>query len=362
MPLANRGRETAKIETLLPLGKVDPGLRAAEIPLDISRVSADARLVEEIGYDGLVSEETKEDPYVIMALAAQATTRLRLVTGVAMAFPRSPTVTAMSAWSLQKLSKGRFTLGLGSQVKGHIQRRFGMSWSPPGPWMREYVLAVRAIWAAWQTGAPLDVKGEHYNINLTVPLFTPAPLEHPAIPIHLAAVNPYMCQIAGEVADGVRPHPVCTPKYIEEVMLPSVRKGAARVSRHLTDFAVCIKPLIATAPSEKALDKVIGDVRARIAFYASTPAYAAAFEAHGFGALAKELATYSRAKRWNEMSELIADDVLHTYATVGTWDEIVDKLRERYGRIVTHAEFSIPIGTAEDKIKLAKMVERLQAA
>jgi Luciferase-like monooxygenase len=168
-----RRSETVKVETLLPLGKVDPGLRTVETSLDISRVGADARLVEEMGYDGLVAEETKDDPYVIMALAAQATTRLRLVTGVAMAFPRSPTITAMTAWSLQKLSKGRFTLGLGSQVKGHIQRRFGMKWSPPGPWMREYVLAVRAIWAAWQTGAPLEVKGEHYNINLMVPLFAP---------------------------------------------------------------------------------------------------------------------------------------------------------------------------------------------
>jgi probable F420-dependent oxidoreductase len=351
-----------KVETLLPLGKVDPGLRAVETPLDISRVGADARLIEEMGYDGFVTEETKDDPYVIMALAAQATTRLRLATGVAMAFPRSPTITAMSAWSLQRLSQGRFTLGLGSQVKGHIQRRFGMKWSPPGPWMREYVLTIRAIWAAWQTGAPLDVKGEHYNINLTVPLFTPAPIEHPAIPIHVAAVNPYMCQIAGEVADGIRPHPVCTPKYIEEVMLPSARKGAAKGSRKLDRFAVCMKPLVATAPNEKALEKVIGDVRARLAFYASTPAYMAAFEVHGFGDLARELATYSRAKRWNEMSGFIGDDVLHTYATVGTWDEIVDKLCERYGRIVTHVEFSIPVGSADDKTKLTKMVERLQAS
>jgi probable F420-dependent oxidoreductase len=351
-----------KVETLLPLGKVDPGLRAPEMILELCQVGTDARLVEEMGYDGLVAEETKDDPYIIMALAAQATTRLTLATGVAMAFPRSPTITAMSAWSLQKLSKGRFTLGLGSQVKGHIQRRFGMTWSPPGPWMREYIQAIRAIWATWQTGAPLDVKGEHYNINLMVPLFTPAPIEHPAIPIHLAAVNPYMCQVAGEVADGIRPHPVCTPKYIEEVMLPSVRKGAAKISRKLDRFAVCIKPLIATAPTHKTLEKAIADVRARVAFYASTPTYAAAFEAHGFGELAKELATYSRAKRWDEMPKFITDEVLHTYATVGTWDEIPDKLHERYGHVVTHAEFSIPVGSADDKTKLMKMIERLHAS
>jgi probable F420-dependent oxidoreductase len=350
-----------KVETLLPLGKVDPGLRAADTPLDISRVAADARLVEDLGYDGLVSEETKDDPYVVMALAAQATTRLRLATGVAMAFPRSPTITAMSAWSLQKLSRGRFTLGLGSQVKGHIQRRFGMTWSPPGPWMREYVLAVRAIWAAWQTGAPLDVKGEHYNINLLVPLFTPAPIEHPDIPIHLAALNPYMCQVAGEVADGVRPHPVCTRKYIEEVMLPAVRRGAAKTSRQLDGFAVCIKPLVATAPDASGLERAIRTIRARIAFYASTPAYAAAFEAHGLGELAKKLTAYARAQRWEEMPQFIDDDALHTYATVGTWDDIADRLRARYGPVVTHVEFSVAVASADDKARLMTMVDRLRA-
>jgi probable F420-dependent oxidoreductase len=350
-----------KVETLLPLGKVDPGLRAADTPLDISRVASDARLVEDLGYDGLVSEETKDDPYVVMALAAQATTRLRLATGVAMAFPRSPTITAMSAWSLQKLSRGRFTLGLGSQVKGHIQRRFGMTWSPPGPWMREYVLAVRAIWAAWQTGAPLEVKGEHYNINLLVPLFTPAPIEHPDIPIHLAALNPYMCQVAGEVADGIRPHPVCTRKYIEEVMLPAVRRGAARTSRQLDGFAVCIKPLVATAPDASGLERAIRTIRARIAFYASTPAYAAAFEAHGLGALAQKLTAYARAQRWEEMPQFIDDDALHTYATVGTWDDIADRLRARYGPIVTHAEFSVAVASADDKARLMTMVDRLRA-
>ena len=349
-----------KVETLLPLGKVDPGLRAPETPLDLATIGEQARLVEEMGYDGLMTEETKDDPYVVMALAAQATTRLGIGTAVAMAFPRSPTTTAMAAWTLQKLSKGRFTLGLGSQVKGHIVRRYGMQWHPPGPWMREYVLAVRAVWATWQTGVPLDVRGEHYNINLMVPLFTPAPIEHPDIPIHLAAVNPYMCQVAGEVADGVRPHPVCTPKYIEEVMLPAVRAGAAKASRKLDGFAVSIKPLIAAAPDQRALEGKIRDVRARVAFYASTPAYRAAFEAHGLGDLATTMATYSKQQRWEEMPAMISDEVLHTYATVGTYDEIADKLHARYGHIVSHAEFSIPVTGAGDKATLTQMVRRLQ--
>ena len=175
-----------RLETLLPLGKVDPGLRAPEVPLDLASIGRDARLLEEIGYHGMVVEETKDDPFILMALAAQATTKLRIGTSVAIAFPRSPTVTAMSAWTLSKLSKGRFTLGLGTQVKAHIERRYGLPWSPAGPWMREYVHAVRAVWTHWQKGAPLDIKGPHYNINLMVPLFNPGPIEHPDIPIHLA--------------------------------------------------------------------------------------------------------------------------------------------------------------------------------
>ena len=274
------------LETLLPLGKVDPGLRAPEGPLDLSSIGRNAKLLEEIGYDGMVVEETKDDPFIIMALAAEATRTLKLATSVAIAFPRSPTVTAMSAWTLQKLSGGRFTLGLGTQVKAHIERRFGLPWSPAGPWIREYVNAVRAVWDCWQNGTRLDVKGPHYTINLTVPLFNPGPIEHPRIPIQLAAVNPLMSQVAGEVADGLRAHPVCTPSYIAEVMLPAVRAGAARSGRSLADFQVCMKPLVATAATEEELVPKVRDVRARVAFYASTPQYRAAFAHLGLGDLA----------------------------------------------------------------------------
>src|SRR5881227_969978 len=149
-----------KIETLLPLGKLDPGLRAAAAPLDVTSVADEARLAETLGYNGIVAEETKDDPFIILALAAQATSRVVLATTVAIAFTRSPTVTAMTAWTLQKLSRGRFTLGLGSQVKGHIERRFGVKWSAPGPWLREYVAAVRAVWECWQNGGKLDFQGE----------------------------------------------------------------------------------------------------------------------------------------------------------------------------------------------------------
>jgi probable F420-dependent oxidoreductase len=351
-----------KLETLLPLGKVDPGLRAPDTPLDVRAVAQDAALVEALGYDGLVVEESKDDPFVLLTLAATATARLRLGTAVAIAFTRSPTTMAMSAWTLQKLSGGRFTLGLGSQVKGHIERRHGMTWSAPGPWMRDYVRAVRAVWDCWQHGTPLDYHGTHYDLSLMVPLFDPGPVEHPDIPIHLAAVKAGMCRVAGEVADGVRPHPVCTPSYIQEVMLPAVRAGAGKAGRSLEGFTVAMKPLVASAATEELLQPKINDARARIAFYASTPSYQPAFEHCGYGELAREAAVLSRAQRWEELSGLVDDEMLHRFVVVGTFDQIGRRLVDRYGSVVTHCEFSIAVHTEADREVLADLARTIQAA
>ncbi|HKS89109.1 MAG TPA: TIGR03617 family F420-dependent LLM class oxidoreductase [Stellaceae bacterium] len=349
-----------KIETLLPLGRLDPGLRAAAAPRDIRAVAEDARRAEALGYDGVITEETKDDPYIVMALAAQATERVGLATAVAVAFPRSPAVTALSAWTLQRLSGGRFTLGLGSQVKGHIERRFGMRWSAPGPWLREYVLALRAIWDCWQNGTKLDFQGVHYKLSLMVPLFAPPPLEQPRIPVELAAVNPYMCQVAGEVADGIRAHPIATPRYMREVMLPAARRGAAKSGRDLTGFALCAMPLVATAPDQAALAERVRDVRARVAFYASTPAYAAAFDSEGYGEVARALQAHARVQRWEELPALVDDRMLDAYAVIGTYDEIAAKLRARYAGIATALEFSIPLASAGDEAILRDLIVDLR--
>jgi probable F420-dependent oxidoreductase len=346
-----------RLETLLPLGKVDPGLRAPEIGLDLGAVAAEARLLEELGYDGVVIEETKQDPYVVMALAAQATTRLKVGTAIAMAFPRSPTITALSAWTLQKLSQGRFTLGLGPQVRAHIERRYGMSWSAPGPWMREYVAAVRAVWNRWQNNATLDFKGARYAIYLMPPLFDPGPIEHPDIPIHLAAVNTQMCQLAGEVADGVRPHPICSAEYIANVMIPEVRRGAKKNGRSLEHFKICHKPLVATGANRAELTTRIQDVRARLAFYVSTPAYRPAVEYHGLGDLARELSLLARAQDWEKMPGYITDEVMDRYVVIASHDEIADKLRVRLGGVVTNCEFSIAVRNQSDKERLAQIVK-----
>jgi probable F420-dependent oxidoreductase len=349
-----------RLETLLPLGKVDPGLRAPEIGLDLHSIADDARLLEEVGYHGLVVEETKDDPYALLTIAAGSTSSLRLGTAVAMAFPRSPTITAMHAWTLQKYSRGRFTLGLGSQVRGHVMRRYGMEWHPPAPWMRDYVRAVRAVWDCWQHGTPLDHHSDHYDLTLMVPLFDAGPIEHPEIPIHVAAVNPVMTSVAGEVADGVRPHPVCTPSYIREVMMPAVRRGAERSGRSLDDFRVAMKPLVATARTEEELEGKVRDARARIGFYASTPGYVAAFEHLGLGDLAARAKVFSKQQDWEEIPKLIDDEVLHAYVTIGLHDEIGDRLLERYGDVVSDIEFSVAVRDDDDRSTLAGLASRFR--
>ncbi|MGD9603872.1 MAG: TIGR03617 family F420-dependent LLM class oxidoreductase [Gammaproteobacteria bacterium] len=349
-----------RVETMLPLGRADSGLKTADGTVDITAVATDAVRAEALGFDGIAVQDNKDDPYVISTLALQATRQLRVATSVAIAFPRSPAVTAMTAWSLARLSGGRFVLGLGTQVKGHIERRFGVRWSAPGPWMRDYLRAVRDLWQAWQNGTPVDHRSRHYTINLSVPVFTPAPLACGPIPIHLAAVNPYLCEVAGELADGLRVHPICTPHFIRERILPAVERGAARAGRTLAGFELQVKPLVATAPDAAALAAKVEEMRGRIAFYGSTPAYAVALEAHGHHALARTLNEYSRAQRWTEMAGLIPDEVLHEYAVIGTHDTIVAQLRERYAGLASTLEFSIPVRDARDEDVLRTMVAELR--
>jgi probable F420-dependent oxidoreductase len=237
-----------------------------------------------------------------------------------------------------------------------------MAWSPPAPWMREYVQAVRAVWDCWQHGTRLDFHGDHYDLTLMVPLFDAGPIEHPDIPIHVAAVNPVMCSVAGEVADGVRPHPVCTPSYIRSVMLPAVRKGAERAGRSLDSFRVAMKPLVASARTEEELAVKVRDARARIAFYASTPGYVAAFEHLGLADLANEAKVLSKRQDWEALPELIDDDVLDQFVTIGTHDVIGERLLARYGDVVTDIEFSIAVADDEDRSRLAGLARLLRGA
>lgn len=348
------------VETLLPLGKLDPGLREPDTPLHIRDFGDLSQVAESVGYDTVLVEETKDDPYQLLALGAAATTTLGIGTSVAMAFPRSPTVTAMSAWSLQKLSGGRFVLGLGSQVRGHVRRRFGLDWHAPAPWMRDYVGAMRAVWNTWQTGATLAYESEHYNLSLMVPLFDPGPIEHPEIPIHIAAIGPNMCAVAGEVADGVRLHPICTERFIDERVKPAVAKGRERAGRQDDAVEIAMKPLVGAAPDEERLVAVERTVRARVAFYLSTPSYRRVFDLHDWGDLADKAAVLSKAQRWEELAAMVPDEVLHTVATLGTYDTIVARLRERYVGRVDRIEFSIPVNGPADAEILRTMLDGLR--
>jgi probable F420-dependent oxidoreductase len=348
------------VESLLPLGKLDPGLREPETPLDIREFAGLARVAEEVGLDAVLVEETKDDPYQLLALGATTTSTIQLGTSVAMAFPRSPTATAMAAWSLQKLSGGRFLLGLGTQVRAHMERRYGVEWSAPAPWMRDYVNALRAVWDCWQNGTKLEFASDHYNLNLMVPLFNPGPIEHPTIPIHLAAIGPNMCALAGEVADGIRLHPVVTAKFIDEQVVPHLARGAARTGRDPAEIEICMKPLIGTAANEANLERVIDIVRARVAFYLSTPSYRRAFDIHDWGDIARQASTLSREKRWDELPSLVTDEMLHTVATIGTFDDIAEKLNERYTNRVDRIEFSTPVTSPEDAAALREILSRLR--
>jgi probable F420-dependent oxidoreductase len=342
-----------KAETLLPPGKLDPGLHAPTSALNLAEVGRDARAVESLGYHALLMEETRDDPFQVLALAAAATTDVRIGTSVAIAFARSPFVIAQAAWTLQKLSGGRFELGIGSQVRGHIQRRYGMTWHPPGPWMRDYVGAVRAIWRSWQTDTKLEFDSAHYNLSLSVPLFTPAPIANPDIPIHVAAVNPYMCRVAAEVGNGARLHPVCTPTYIKDVLLP------AMAPHRSAGFEVCLKPLIATAPDPDILAERTETARQRLAFYCSTPAYARAFAIYGLEDLCAEMAQLARQQRWDKMATRVDDEMLNRFVVICLYDDLAETIEQRYGDCIDRVEVSIPLTNESDARILAAIVSQL---
>lgn len=342
-----------RAETLLPLGKLDPGLRAPDVALDLLAVTTEAQIADQVGYHTLLMEETKDDPFQVLALAAQATDRVHIGTSVAIAFARSPYVIAQAAWTAQKISSGRFELGLGSQVRGHIRRRFGLDWHPAGPWMRDYVRAVKAIWQSWQGETDLAFESEHYNLNLNVPLFIPAPIKHPKIPIQVAAVNPYMASVAAEVADGVRLHPVCSPRYIREVILPAV------APLRPDGFEVCLKPLVATAPTEALLADRIRIAKQRLAFYMSTPAYAGAFAVFGMERLCQEMAELSKVQDWDGLEERVDDEVLDACVIIALYDDLAATIKNRYSDLIERIEVSLPVRTPEDQEQLRDVIRAL---
>lgn len=345
-----------KIETRIPIRRMVDGRSR----LQLQDVAAAAATLEAAGYDGLVTNEMKDDPFLPLTLAAQATQRVRLTTAVMIAFPRSPMVTAMTAWGLQQLSQGRLVLGLGTQVKGHNQRRYSTPWLSPGPRLREYVLALRAIWRTWQTQEKLDFQGEYYQFTLMPPAFNAGPIDHPEIPVHLAAVGPYNCRVAGEVADGLRAHPIATRKYIQEVMLPAAEAGARKAGRSLDELEISISPLVATAASESELEAQREAIRRRLAFYASTRSYKPVFDVHGWGHVVDRLHPMSIKGQWEQMPALITDEMLEELAVIAPLAELPQKLEKRFGDLVDWVLLDLPDYDAGDLQRLTAIAQAFQ--
>jgi probable F420-dependent oxidoreductase len=305
------------------------------------------RAAEDLGFDGLWTSETKHDSFLPLAVAASGTRKLDLGTSVAIAFSRSPMTTAQIAWDLQDLSGGRFILGLGSQVKAHVTRRFGMHWDRPAARLKDYILALRAIWRSFQTEGSLDYEGEFYRHTLMTPFFNPGPIDQPEIPIYIAGVNTRLARLAGELCDGFHIHPFHSPEYIHRTVKPAIAEGAVRENRDPEDVVLTTSVFVITGESEKQIKDQREKMRSQAAFYASTPTYRTVLEAHGWQDTGERLGELARNKKWDEMPNLITDEMLHTFAVETAPDEVGTVLKERYEGLIDRVALYVPFVPGE---------------
>ena len=298
---------------------------AALPPIGLKEVPAIAKTAEEIGFDAAWTQETQHDPFLPCALIAEHTTRLKLGTAVAIAFARSPANIAYTAWDLAAQSDGRFILGLGTQVKAHIERRFGQAWpeSVTGK-LREQIQVIRAFWDSWQNGTKLNYRGEYYKVTLMSPFFNPGPIEHPSIPIYIAGVNTGLAKLAGGLCEGFHVHPFHSVRYLKEVILPAIEEGAARERRNKKDVSVLANAFVATTTEE------MNFARAQISFYASTPSYRPVMDLHGWTDVAEKLSAHAARGEWAEMPMLITDEMLNEFCLVTNESKLADELKKRY--------------------------------
>jgi probable F420-dependent oxidoreductase len=303
---------------------------------DIKNTPTLAQQIEAMGFDALWVAEAAHNPYMALALASTTTQRLKMGTGISVAFARSPTVTAYEAWDLARLTDGRFMLGLGTQIKAHIKRRFGMVWDHPGPRMRDYLLALKALWNTFQSNEPLNYRGEFYQLTYMTPFFQPAPLEKPHIPLYIAAVGPYMTKLAGELCDGMHVHAFTSVKYMREVTLPNIEAGLAASGRSRADISLNSAVFVATNEAEKI------EAKSQLAFYASTPVYKGVLEAHGWGDLQDRLTALTREGKWTELHKEISDDMLNTIGIIAAPDEVGHAVKERYEGLLDRVGLYLP--------------------
>jgi probable F420-dependent oxidoreductase len=344
------------------LGTVAMRVEGFVMDHDWGAAAESARRIEAAGFDSLAVPEINADPFLLLAAAASATTRVGLRTAIAVAFPRSPMVVAQIAWDLQRNSRGRFGLGLGTQVKGHNERRFSVPWTPDAAVrLGEYVESLRAIWHTWRTGAPLAFEGTHYRFTLMTPEFVPPPLEIPDPPVYVAAVRPAMLRLAGRVCDGVRLHGFCTRRYLEEVALPSLETGLRQAGRHREEFEVCGGGFVVTGPDDATVARMSEAIRYRIAFYGSTRSYHPVLAVHGWEDLGMELHQLSKRGRWSEMAALVTDDVLREFCAVATYDRLPAAIAERFGGLSDGIELGLPEMSVSESRELLSDIQRLPA-
>ncbi|OSC41157.1 LLM class F420-dependent oxidoreductase [Mycobacterium decipiens] len=322
------------------------------IPNQLARAADAAVALQRKGYDGGWTAETSHDPFLPLLLAAEHTSRLELGTNIAVAFARNPMTVANLGWDLQTYSQGRFILGLGTQIRPHIEKRFSMPWSHPVPRMREFVAALHAIWSAWRDGTKLGFEGEFYTHKIMTPMFTPESQPYPAPKVFIAAVGAAMTEMCGEVADGHLGHPMVSKRYLTEVTMPALLGGLARSGRDRSDFEVSCEVMVATGANDAELVATSTATRKRIAFYGSTPAYRQVLEIHGWGDLHTELRRLSLRGEWDAMGELIDDEMLGAFAIVGPIDTVADALRSRCVGVVDRV-LPIFLATSQDCISAA---------
>jgi probable F420-dependent oxidoreductase len=322
------------------------------IGTDLRNVPQNARDAEAAGYSGAWTAETSHDPFLPLLLAAEHTEELELGTSIAVAFARNPMTLANTAWDLQTYSKGRFILGLGSQIKPHITKRFSMDWSHPAPRMREMILAIRAIWNTWLTGEKLAFRGEFYTHTLMTPFFTPNANDLDGFgppKIFLAGVGTLMTEVAGEVCDGFICHGFTTERYLREVTVPALTRGRAKAGKTMDGFEIIGPSFVVTGSNDEEMDAAIEGTRQQIAFYGSTPSYRGVLDIHGWGGLQDELNALSKQGEWARMGTLIDDEILNTFAVVGKPEDIAPELARRYGDVIQRISFYAPYSSDPDR-------------
>lgn len=337
--------------------KVDTGFGITPGKLDES--GAMAHDAEEVGYDGIWTAETSHDPFFPLLLAAQHTSTLELGTGIAVAFARNPMTLANIGWDLQAYSSGRFILGLGSQIKPHITKRFSMPWSSPAARMREMILAIRCIWDCWNNGSKLDFQGDFYTHTLMTPFFNPGQNPFGDPKIFLAAVGERMTEVAGETCDGILCHGFTTERYLKEKTLPMLEAGRRKAGKTLDGFELSLPAFVVTGTTEEEMAAAAKGTREQIAFYGSTPAYRGVLELHGWGDLQDELNALSKQGKWAEMGQAIDDEILETFAVVAEPDRVAAGIKERFGDVATRIQFYAPYKA--DRETWLPVVEALKA-